>query len=109
MHYLTFLNVFEVIYDIIYHRLLQYIVLHVVEQFQQCRLTLPLDVLAYASRQLPVRHLPPVFMEGIVRQLRTMAHCLATYSEVLSSFDLLDYWFSRLLIESLCYMMFALQ
>jgi len=56
------------------------------EQFQQTKLILPLDVLAYASLHLPVCNLPTVFIEGIIRQLRAMAHCLVKYSVVLISF-----------------------
>jgi len=63
--------------------------LSVVEQFQQTKLTLPLDVLAYASAHLPVSSLPQVFVEGIVRQLHAMAHCLLTHSQVFILFALL--------------------
>lgn len=56
------------------------------EQFQQTKLTLPLDVLAYASPHSLVCCLPPVFIEGIVRQLHAMVHCLVKYSQVLPCF-----------------------
>jgi len=58
----------------------------VAEQFQQAKLILPLDVLAYASLHLPVCSLPAVFIEGILRQLRAMVHCLVTYSQVMPTF-----------------------
>jgi len=59
--------------------------LYITEQFQQTKLILPLDVLAYASPHEPVSSLVSVFTEGIVRQLHAMAHCLVTYSQVLPS------------------------
>jgi len=56
----------------------------VTEQFQQTKLILPLDVLVYVSPHRLVCNLPPLFIEGIVRQLHAMVHCIATHSEVLA-------------------------
>ena len=56
----------------------------VTEQFQQTKLILPLDVLVYVSPHRPVCNLPPLFIEGIVRQLHAMVHCIATHSQVLA-------------------------
>ena len=56
--------------------------INVSEQFQQVKLTLPLDVLAYASPHLPANRLPPLFIEAIVRQLHAMMHCLVTHCQV---------------------------
>jgi len=75
------------------------IVLGSAEQFQQTKLILPLDVLAYASLHLPVCSLPKVFIEGIIRQLRAMAHCLVKYSEVLDPSFLYCFRLDALLLQ----------
>src|SRR6218665_584804 len=58
------------------------------ENFRYVSLKLPLDVLAVTSCDLPIHCLSAVFVEGIIRQLDSMAECLYKHSRVIAILNL---------------------